>query len=108
MSPRTALRILLFLSFFLFVFIFAMYKIQLQYSSMTLKDLAHQTEMEKKISEAEAIMGISEEVRTLQEKSDEMIREDLKMYNNVRPETVQKITEMANRQIRIKNGLPVE
>jgi uncharacterized membrane protein affecting hemolysin expression len=108
MSPRAALRILLFVAFFLFVFMFAMYKIQLEYSSMTLGDIEHQAEMERRINEANELLGDNQDARTLQERSDQLIRDDLRIHNSVQPETVQEIIDMANREIRIMNGLPVD
>ncbi len=108
MSPNKAIRILLFLTFFLFIALFATYRIRLEYNSMALDDLRRQAEMEKRISEVDDILGLSDKNKNLKEEGDKLIQEDLKKYNTVRPETVQKITEMSNREIRIKNGLPVD
>lgn len=64
--------------------------------------------MEKKIQEAEEILGQSVDARKFEEKRDEMIANDLRKYNTVTFETAKKITELANQEIRKKRGWAIE
>lgn len=108
MNPRLSLKILLFLFAFFAIFLLVVYRTQQEYNSVTLATLEHQFEMDKKIQEAEDILGESVDKRTFEEKKDELIANDLKKYNTVTFETAKKVMDLANQEIRRKNGWSVE
>ena len=106
MSPQLSLKILLAVSVISAIFLFVFFKTQQQYNSVTLSNLEHQLEMQKRIQEAEAVLGDGVDKRNLDEKTNDLIGSDLKNHGSVTPETVQKIIDLANAEIRRKNGLP--
>ena len=86
----------------------AFYKIQFELNNIALRDLQHQADVERRLKDFSALLGEDSDDSALRDRSEKLIRLDLESYGQVRPETVQKVIDMANREIRLKNGLPVD
>jgi hypothetical protein len=106
MSPQTSLRILLLLIAFFAIALFVVYRAQQEYDAVTIGNLEYQLEMEKKIQEAELILGEKIDERTPMEKGKDLIDADLKKYGAIQTETAKKLIDMANEDIRRRSGLP--